>query len=884
MQIIHNFNYLVSNTSFSSQYLLAEDMKIGHIVDVCPSLSPYLFIQIILHIKCEDLLIESLVHYPLDLCVEILEITIRCINDMESLQNRRFVFFLISKLYYKCMWLHQGTLSKHDIAELSCQLVAHFQALLELINTKFVASNLSKQEKYVQHGILLKYLLRCIKTCMLYKRKNHQIIYDMLHPFKITYGNPFNGTDYFCKLPYDKTQSIVETLDQELITLLQDHIKQVDCFEFMEWAEVDDEENVLISLQRAFIIECHCFMEFMKQDEYLLTNEDLLQYLRQLVGSSNSEESILTLEELCNSIINGKLDKETGVRDLIRRYKQWDESTLNFISKNTTLFSKIELGVIFEYLHYIFMNVNNYEEKHRAYLLVLDILIQEELSTMYFLVLHYTIRHFHDNRLVCLFKSELFRKFIESNHINMSNEEKLRVILIFIMLNPKEVLTTVVRVAIGSTDIKYRNIILSRFELIYLHAFFTSKLNDQNDILSYLLKDAWLHDHSTWNYKQFEYFMSDTLANEVITLDNLLNNVYIPWLTSDVFNYSNLLSVLIHMYSVLRKMCKAKTRYKTNYVFLIVQLIKKMSTIRRCNPRCLRNIVNDLLDRATMILNLLFATNVTDLNDHDKIIKINNIVEPIDQVLLMPRSQTMLRGTVHDVIQNYERRCLTVYQKYRADSHNKSELHDYVHSFKLDKRALLRHMMLHATEEEYKNFAIEITMASWAYFGWKNEMTAYKNVLHITTEAMKLALMFTNTFPKDTFVSLLRSLVQFCQLLLCLKRGRRDLLTNSNIIHILLETLSSLKDIVSETQHGKAYCNMLESINDLDNPDPEIEYYCLLISDLIEVHFVESEEIEDEASNKLKNGSLSHSISNREIIDMLKAYEFVCKCINTIFF
>lgn len=487
------------------------------------------------HIKCEDLLIESLMHLPLDLCMEILEITIRCINDLEILRKRHFIFLLISKLYYKCMRLNLGTLSKDDVSELANKLVVHFQALLELVSSKFIAP--IEQEKYVQHGIFLKDILRCIKTCMHYKTKNYQNN-ELLQSFEITYGNSNNSCmDYFCKLPVDEVQSIVTTLNQELVTLLQNQIKQVDCFEFMEWAEVDDEENIMISLQRAIIIECHCFLEFMKHDEFLLTNEHLLHCLQQLVGPIKSEESILTLEELCDSITNGKLDEEIGMKELIKRYKEWDLFILNFVSKKTELLNVEDLSILLEYLHYMFTHTHIAEEKLQAYLIVLKILIQENLSTMYHLVLQYTLRHFHNNHLAYLFDSKHFNKFIENN-MNMHDQEKLRLILTFVMLNPKEVLTTLVRVAIGSTETKYRNVMFKRPQLVYLHTFLTSKLDDQNNLLTYLLNHAWLEDHSTWCYKQFEAFMNDMLENEVIYTINKISNIEV-----------NLLLTIIKMYS-----------------------------------------------------------------------------------------------------------------------------------------------------------------------------------------------------------------------------------------------------------------------------------------------------------------------------------------------
>ncbi|XP_011065175.1 PREDICTED: uncharacterized protein LOC105152517 isoform X2 [Acromyrmex echinatior] len=829
------YNYFLLNTNFQSQSLLAEDLMLGHIVHSWPTLSPFLFIQIIWRIKCEDLLIESLMHLPLDLCVDILDITIRCINDLEILRAKRFVFILISKLYYRCLWLHFGILSKRNVTEIISQLVAHFQVLLDVVSSKFVSLELSNQKKHLQHGILLKDMLRYIKMCMRYKTKNFPVKNDRLGLFEITYGNNDGRTDYFCTVPIDKVKSIIATLDQELITLLLNQIKQVDCLEFMDWAEIDDLENITISLQRAIIIECHCFIEFMKQNELLSTNDHLLQCLEQLVGPKKPEESVLSLEELCHSIENGKLD---DMKELMKYYKKWDLSVLQFISRKTELLNVQDSSTVLEYFHYIVEHINNYEKNYQIYTLILEILTNQQLSDMYRIVLLYTIQHFHDNHLTFLFSSEYFKTYIESN-LNISELQEFRIILIFVMLNPKVVLTTLVRIAIGSTETEYQNVMFKKHQTYFLYGFFIAKLDDYDNLLTFILKNIWLHDNSTWCYKQFETFMNDMLQKKAITPDDLLNNVYIPCL---------------------------------------IELIKKMSMLRKSNPMYLRSTVNNLLDRGTMILNLVSARpNLLTLKNQSEIItKVNNFVEPIDQILLAPLLQKILRGTVKDVIQNYERRCSTIYQLIYTNSQRKSDL------FKFNQKALLRHMMLHATEDEYKNFAIEMTMVSWSYFGWANELEAYENVLHITAEAMQLALIFTDTFPKDSFVSLLRALMHYCNTLLFLKH---QICNNQEILfNVLSKTLFSLKSAVNETQYGKIYDNLLEHINNMCvDANYRIRDYFRKISELIEIHFVRSEKIENESSDNLVYTSLSLLTSTtNEISDMFKAYQFVCDCIDDI--
>lgn len=288
------------------------------------------------------------------------------------------------------------------------------------------------------------------------------------------------------------------------------------------------------------------------------------------------------------------------------------------------------------------------------------------------------------------------------------------------------------------------------------------------------------------------------------------------------------------MYFVLKK--KIYT-HKTNYVLLIVQLTKKMSMIRKCIPRYSRNIVNNLLDHGTMIINLLFVMLDLSPNSWNEII-INNSMEPIDQILLEPQ---MLRSTVQNVIQNYERRCLVAYQLLRANPQCEPEMYD----FQLDQKALLRHMMLHATEIEYTNFVIEMTLVSSSYFGWANKLEAYKNILDITVEAMQLSLVFTDVFPKDRFISLLRALVQYCNIFSHFKYQRKyqEAAQDCDIAYLLSKTLFSLKKIVNETQYGKIYDNLFECINDVYDKSNLKDYFDD-ISELINIYFLQSEEIE----------------------------------------
>ncbi|XP_011703237.1 PREDICTED: uncharacterized protein LOC105459155, partial [Wasmannia auropunctata] len=359
-------------------YLLRKDMIFGHIVGEWPTLSPYLFIEIIWHLKCEDLLVESLMHIPLDLCVEILEITIKYIDELPIPRARRLIFLLIYKIYNKCLRLHLGILSEQNVTKRVNQLIMYFEILLDLlVSPKFIISHPLSEK---QHGIFVKNILYYIKKCMHNKIKNHSENHNITKLFRLTYGNNFNEhPNYHHMLPAKEVKAIIIRLEQKLATLLLNQIKLVDCNECKDWENIDDDENPVISLRRAIIIECHYLREFMKQNEFLVTNEQLFLCLERLIGLRKSEKSILTIQELCHDIAKGKLH---GMKELIKRYKEWDLSTLDFINKRIKFLSTDDIYVVLEYLHYIFAYLHTKAEKYRMYVSVLKIIIQLTVEDM----------------------------------------------------------------------------------------------------------------------------------------------------------------------------------------------------------------------------------------------------------------------------------------------------------------------------------------------------------------------------------------------------------------------------------------------------------------------------------------------------------------------
>lgn len=456
-------------------------------------------------------------HIPLDLCVQILETTIKHINELQFPRARRLVFLLIYKVYYKCLWLHLGTLSEQNVMERVHQLITYFDKLLDfLVNPMFVTSRASCiDEKYLQHGILVKNMLHYIRKCMHSKIENFWKNCNLAASFTLTYGNFNENTNYYHMLPVGEVKSIITKLDQKLTNLLINQIKHIEPSEYIVWENTIDDETTTISLQQDIVMECHYFIEFVKQNEFFVANEELFLYLERLVSPRKSKESVLTLQELCRKIADGRLH---GMREVIKRYKEWDLSILDFINENIELLRIYDVFVILEYIHYIFAYLHTNAEKYRVYVSVLRILLQLTVKDLHSVVQNYVEYHFDDNPLESLYNEKCFTAFIEGSSFISSCEmtdlvrtQELRTLLIFILLNPKDVLSKFVMYEI---DIEFSNDFLFEKNMSLVRSYYTLR-SGQCNVLMYILKDM-LFVQRIILCTRFIDFMDNVLSYQVI--------------------------------------------------------------------------------------------------------------------------------------------------------------------------------------------------------------------------------------------------------------------------------------------------------------------------------------------------------------------------------
>ncbi|XP_020282717.1 uncharacterized protein LOC109854243 [Pseudomyrmex gracilis] len=859
--VIQCYYYILLNTNFSSQELLMEDPEVGHLVGVCPALSLYVFIQIIWSLKCEEILCESLQHMPLDLCVEVLEIAVRCVTELESTRDVNLLFNLANTIYFTCLKLHLGTVSQKNVTECTNQLVSTFYTILDQIS-EFACSSESvkKRTKYKQHGHLLKRILRNTQLCMHWKtlislEDSDKAQVKKLH--KLTYGDLNNSQRYYHALSADEVKPIVTMLDLELVNLLLREMKRVDCNEYMEWADIYDTEYSAILLQRAVAIECYYFMEFMKGDEFLTQNEQLRQCLRQLIGS-NSDTFCLSIDEICHGIDNGRHE---NMKELLKRYKDWNQSTLDFIAERTQLLKGHDYNILFEYLNHVFGCSYTENEKYQAYTSVLRIILQQDLPKMISTVTTYVMQHFDNNVLERLYNQEIFEKFIARNEF-VHDAQSLRTLLIFTLLNAKAVVTTLVRIATGC----YEHIIFAPRDILLLRPLFESykikysKNGDQSNLLTSIMRTVCL-ENSNWSAKKFGKFIEVIVDSQLTHLDDLINDVFIPYLLKSSYEWSNLLFVTTYVHNVIKEQ-----RYssRTDYALLYKALIKRLSLIRQCNPSYSRGPVNNikLLMRRTLHILLVMPDALTENERRQVMNEIDSSVEPIDREL---------NGHVMDVIQNYERRCLAVYRRLSTEP----ALRDYTKSFRLDREAFIRHMMLHGSTKEFEVFALQLTTVFWFAFGWADELDAFENVTRIAADAARLALTCDRVFPEDSLVTLLQAIVQYCSQLTNI--GNIDLKV---IRRVLIRTMFSLKTAVKNTSYCETYKSLLVRVKniDVDQFDLNKQAYLEEIENWIDVFLVKCD---NPIPDNPREGSNSdeESDESEKIRGMIDAYTFVCRCI-----
>jgi len=184
---------------------------------------------------------------------------------------------------------------------------------------------------------------------------------------------------------------------------------------------------------------------------------------------------------------------------------------------------------------------------------------------------------------------------------------------------------------------------------------------------------------------------------------------------------------------------------------------------------------------------------------------VNELVEPIDQINL--KYPIYFNQNVMEIMQDYERRCFIIHKRLCIDTSN-AYRYKLITDIKLDRRALIRHMILHTVDDEYYCLMNNMILLHWFYFGWTSEKNAFENIISISIEALRLTMIYKNIFPKDKFLGLLITIVNFC------KSIATSLKDTGYVLNVLLSNLASLRDILDYMSYSKTFELILWRIQD----------------------------------------------------------------------
>ncbi|XP_076174452.1 uncharacterized protein LOC143150221 isoform X2 [Ptiloglossa arizonensis] len=805
---VQSYIYLLLNTKFKNQERLAEDIVNGHLVDMCPPIASYLFIQILWNLEYEKILIQSLLHIPVDLCKEILEILKKCIKELPFKRSMDSMYQLILIVYTKFIQLKEIGVQSTNLEECIQNLLIGFQEfLLLLTNPKFTLISSSDLKINERHGIMLKKLIATIKSCFDYKIKGiRNISRDDDKLYNITFGR-----EPFIKYEDTLMESTILTLNQCLMDLLLIKVKEVDCNMYLNWAELDDEENNMISLQRSIGNECYHFIEFIQNDEQFSQNTHLVECLQHLSSKPDPKQSsfVISLQELCYAISDGKTE---FMKELLCRYKEWDSSILDFVYKNKSLLDKKDCFNLLEYLTFLLKQSTEEDLKEFSYTSVTRILSLQDLPAIYEIVMMYLTKHDGNNYLESPHTEEAFNEFITRNS-NLQTTKNLKIVLLFLLKNVRLILTILLKITIGHHQ--YRNIMIFANDLLLLLPFMQIMEDNNQIILINILRTICI-ENIEWNPKKFMDFIQILLDRRIVKVHDLINNVFVPYLEKDTFTLSNIHSILNNI----RKLQVSCTK-DTNVKSLIIVLAKKMSFLRK-NTSISKYVSNEILYQITRILKYFLTIKGYSISASTKkeiICAIEVVIEPIDTLHFASLWHLMQKDvSVIDIVTDYERRCFIVLNKLKEDPKTSEKLRNYLSDLNLLREDFLRHLIIRSSNREYQLLASEFTIMYWFAFRWNNEIEAYNHFLRITIEACCLSLEYPSIGGNNLFVFLFQSFTCFCRKFVFFKGIIEH---EEKVYQLLIKNFNQLDNSIKYSPYAPLFSTCLIRLSNITQSESE---------------------------------------------------------------
>lgn len=785
---IQSFKYLILNTNFQSQDQLVEDIVNGHLVDMCPPISAYLLFEILYNLKYEEILAEFILYAPLDLCNEILSMVPRCTSIMDLQRAQDFIINLILNSYKKIVSIRDKETHSLSLNEGLESLTINIQELIAVLSDKKLMRlndfGLKKSERI---GLTLRELIKLTKSCLECEQTGVTVPPDMDKLYRVTFGR-----DFIVKCNEEALKSHLTILNTALLLLLMKSLKDIDIKTYLSWAELETDGNSLITLQQAIGIDCYNLIEFLNDYKHLESCDSLVECLKHISAKPQAIKCHSNLEQLVAKINDGK--KEC-LKELMSRHDTWDHTTFNCIKENISHLDKDDFSILLEYLTNLMLKPGQEHHKQTVYNTVTRILVNLKITDIYQVVIEYIINHDAGNTLESAYTEEMFKNFIFRN-TNLKSPANLRILLFFLLKNPKKFLKILVKISIGCSE--YKHVMIPPHDLFLLSPIMNIR-EENNDIMVLNTLRSIGQEITDWDTKKFSDFITAMIKEEIFTADQCLNQVFIPLIETNKLPTSSIKFAI----NCIRQIMPLGGD-QINLSAMLMNLARIMSFLRG-NPSISRFTINEILTTIIRIIKSLLHYNEKWLNapeNKSTIDKIISILHPIDQMHFYPLWYHQDPPDITDIMADYSRRVESAILRIDADNVN-----PLVTSTSLQ-TDFQHHLILNTTESEYVKIATEIVVVHWDYFQAKpaetDEYDSFIDFIKITIDTCRYCLEFPDRITPNTFGCVIKSMVKFIQEILLLENKWDYSRLRECLRHNFTLLCRSIKGTEYESLHDEA--------------------------------------------------------------------------------
>lgn len=814
---VQSFKYLLLNTEFESQEMLAEDTVNGYLVDMCPSLSPYLLIEIVWLLGYEEILARSILHVPLDLAVEVIDIVKRCLLLLDFSRSLKFLYFLTLTCYKTLRYIAEHGAITRKLSESLERLMIYCQDFMSLfVNDTFTRINeVSGIKKSERHGLVIKTMMKLTKDCLDCAKNGVSFSSEESALYKLTFGRepPM--------FPNESFAVQLNMLDQEFVYNLLKKGADLDVRTYLDWASLEDPDNFRASFQKALGAECHDFIEFIKDYKNLIKLDNLIECLQQISskpGSSDSSDDG-NIEEMQRDLLNGEIQ---CLKLIMKHHHQWNEQVFYTIRKYYASMDKEDFFYLLEYLSHVMTKHGQEERKRDVYTLVTKVLLKLDIKAVYETIVDYILMQDARNTLESANTEQVFKNFMAHNK-NFRSSTNLRMVLFFLAKNPEKFIAILIKMVIGNPE--YCNVMVTPNDFVLLSPILSIRKSCRDTLVVEALQKVCI-ENDEWNTKKFLHFVKVILDECVVSIDDLVNIVFVPYFYDSSNRPENIICIL----NCLRiNMSKCTTH--TNFEVLFFTIATKGASVRR-DVRLRKSSISQVLALLTRVINLFAETRLKDMSENSlwEIVKrLDKLLKPIDKhhvvKFLFQDPSERSKNTFESIIRDYEQRCVVAVLKVSQHQAAKSEPPLEIASIpKLDFSSIelqdhfIRHFILTSIESEYVQMACESTILQSEFLRCENEYLAYEKFVRLTIDACIFTLEFPQANSPDALTCLLKKLIRFTSKFLNLQN-----VCLQKIDHALLENIRELDRSIAQTTLYSLWTNLIVEINNRDPRGPSTE-------------------------------------------------------------